>query len=801
MGFNLFPLRPSSKRPIAGVSWKDYQTKKYTAEIPETCNAAVVLGDISDRIFVIDVDDISLYEELEDDTFTVRTGQGYHIYYKYKAFAPPTRRLDDERGRHIDVQSNGAYVVAPGSFYQPTPEDISKGKYTDEQNKNGFYYTIINDSAIKTVNVQDIKEKLDSMGFNTQTNSVKEIAEGVSEGGRNDSMFKYACYLMREKQLYDEPLLAEMQKVNEKNSPPLSQFELEHILESVNKYEGNKAKKTHKVIKEEGQEIQEIPMQKITPEHEGIPIKFNALITAVDERHTYTKSVTAVCNNCNKSEDLHCDEFHAIHLPFCAKHKTLYEIDRSTMVTEYIQLLRIEEFLEDARNSTPVEFDAEIIGDKIGEAFMSDRKEFVARFRSIPTKEYNKIIFDVESMDDIDQKEGCMPTPEELVAWRNHDNIFEHVRNSIAPEMYMNSSIKETLMLSISGGTSLNGKRDEIHIALLGDGQLGKSELLRFAHKMIPGSGMVIGTSTSGPGLTIGMVKMANGQMKPKAGMLPAHTGFPVGIDEADKLKKDDQNALLECMEQQTVSQSKAGTGAGLRHPAVCSIQLAGNPVNGKYNPKIGFMDNFVFDAPFISRFDIVWVMIDQNSIDIDRETRKHIREYKSNKDEYLTMEELQRYFTFVRKLSPEVPESLEPLIDELHESIRPRNKIDGLPVGWRQYYGIYRLVTACAALHLREVVIEEDFDLVKKIINESFESIPLNDQGYTKKRDSKENVFLEAWSVIVDKDGLGDKEDFIMELMKSEYFGMNAGTVFDARERGGVFELDNTTGKYRKVK
>lgn len=800
MGLNVFPLRPESKRPIAGVSWKDYQSRRYEDDIPETCNAGVICGDISGRLFVLDIDDDSLYEELRDDTFTVRTARGYHLYYRYRAFAPPTRRLDDKRGRHVDIQSEGTYVVAPGSRYVPTDAEIASGKYP-ESARGGVTYEVIRDLPIRDVPTGEIRKRLEDMGFDTQTSTVAEIENGVSEGGRNDAMFKYACYLMRHDQLYDAPLLAQMEAVNARNSPPLSGDELRHIVESATRYEGGAARRTHPEIRRESEEPLDVPMQRITADHEGVPVRFQALVTAVGERHTYTKSVNASCDLCGKTETLRADEFHQIGIPVCMRHKRQYALDRSTMVTEYIQLIRVEEFLETARNSTPVQFDAEIIGDKIGEAYIGDRKELVARFRSIPTKEYNKIVFDVQEMSDVEQKEGCMPTDEELERWRRTPDMFGRVRDSIAPEMHMDASIKETGMLAIAGGTSLNGKRDHIHVAFCGDGQLGKSELLAFLHRMVPGSGRAIGTSSSGAGLTIGMVKLYNGQMVPKAGMLPSHTGFPVIIDECDKMRKDDLNSLLQCMEQQIVSQAKAGTGSGLTLPARCGLLIAANPVNGKYNPRIGFMDNFVFEAPFISRFDIVWVLVDRNDPEHDRRVRRHIREYKRRKDEYMGIEELQRYFTYVRSLKPEVPEDLEGLVDALHEDIRPRNKIDGLPVGWRQYYGIHRLVTASAALHLRETVTAEDFELVKRIINESFESIPMNGHGLVKRRDSKETVILEAWHSVCNDDGLAHRDDFVAELSKSDGFGLNADHVFDTREAAGVFQLDNSTGMYRKVR
>ena len=128
-------------------------------------------------------------------------------------------------------------------------------------------------------------------------------------------------------------------------------------------------------------------------------------------------------------------------------------------------------------------------------------------------------------------------------------------------------------------------------------------------------------------------------------------------------------------------------------------------------------MDNFEMETPFVSRFDILWLLVDDNDPESDKLIRKFIRSYQSRKQDYMTVEELQRYFEYIRSLDATVPDELMDRIDELHTKMRPLNVDSGVPIGWRQYHGLYRLLTASAKANLRSVVCEEDFDIVENII------------------------------------------------------------------------------------
>lgn len=73
-----------------------------------------------------------------------------------------------------------------------------------------------------------------------------------------------------------------------------------------------------------------------------------------------------------------------------------------------------------------------------------------------------------------------------------------------------------------------------------------------------------------------------------------------------------DQVAIHEAMEQQTISITKAGVKATLN--ARCSILAAANPINGRYDTHRALRQNVQLTAPILSRFDLIFVMIDVNN-------------------------------------------------------------------------------------------------------------------------------------------------------------------------------------------
>src|SRR3990172_4057220 len=186
-GLNVIPLKPKSKFPdetnmpinpqTGKRGWKIYQTEKCNIEIKEGQNGAVLCGESSGNLVVIDLDDRELskvfddWEKRKNETLIVETGKGYHVCVKPKGKLPEkSLRLINDKGQRIDIQSQGTYVLIPGSINPET----------------GKEYKIIS----STLDIQDIDldgfiNSLSNHGFNPERikKGVVEILKGLKDAG------------------------------------------------------------------------------------------------------------------------------------------------------------------------------------------------------------------------------------------------------------------------------------------------------------------------------------------------------------------------------------------------------------------------------------------------------------------------------------------------------------------------------------------------------------------------------------------------------------------------------------------
>jgi len=229
-GFSAIPILPREKKP--GVEWKIYQTQSPTQEEIDswwpdgsTNNVAVVTGLVS-RVIVVDIDPqhggIKSFKKLHlPPTYMVKTGGGgAHYYYRWQKNTPPPNKKGYLPG--IDIQGEGAYVIAPPSVHP-----------------NGNYY----EAVTSVEDLTDAPDWLYELETQTKEKLWEENLDGVESGKRNEtaaSLAGKALSLLPES-LWETFGWSGMVAWNQKNEEPLPEKELRSVFESIAKRADKKA--------------------------------------------------------------------------------------------------------------------------------------------------------------------------------------------------------------------------------------------------------------------------------------------------------------------------------------------------------------------------------------------------------------------------------------------------------------------------------------------------------------------------------------------------------------------------------
>ncbi|XP_053657750.1 DNA replication licensing factor Mcm3 [Anopheles marshallii] len=465
----------------------------------------------------------------------------------------------------------------------------------------------------------------------------------------------------------------------------------------------------------------------------------------------------------------------------------LLETEFGLSVYKDHQTLSIQEMPEKApAGQLPRSVDVVCDDDLVDRCKPGDRVQIVGNYRCLPGKQGGyttgtfRTVLIANNISQLNKESTLSVTREEINMCKKlakNNDIFDLLSKSLAPSIHGHEYVKKAILCLLLGGIEKNlangtRLRGDVNVLLIGDPSVAKSQLLRYVLNTAPRAITTTGRGSSGVGLTAAVTTdQETGERRLEAGAMVLADRGVVCIDEFDKMSDIDRTAIHEVMEQGRVTISKAGIHASLN--ARCSVLAAANPVYGRYDQYKTPMENIGLQDSLLSRFDLLFVMLDVIDSDHDRMISDHVvrmHRYRNPKeqdgdvlpmgvsavdmlstinpesaedketpmyekydpllhgasrkrsDQILSMEFMRKYIHIAKCLKPKLTETACEMISNEYSRLRSQDLVDSdvartQPVTARTLETLIRLSTAHAKARMSRSVAEQDAQAAIELI------------------------------------------------------------------------------------
>jgi len=564
-------------------------------------------------------------------------------------------------------------------------------------------------------------------------------------------------------------------------------------------------------------------------------ISVEGVVTKITEVKPKLVNAVFECNHCGRIYNIpQNDESQKLIEPgVCTCDRKSYTLltEQSSFIDT--QKMALQENLEMSKGGEQTRKVTILLEDDLTNFITPGNKLRITGILRLKAPKYKKSVYDLvidcnhvsKIEKEFEELELTEDEKKQIIALSKDPKLYDKIVGSIAPSIYGHTEIKEAIALQLFGGTPGKVKSDgikirpDMHILLIGDPGVAKSQLLKYVDGLAPKSIYTSGKSSSAAGLTATAEKdeFADGGWTLKAGALVLAAGGIALIDEFDKMSEEDRSSMHEAMESQEIHVAKAGMIATFK--ANTSILAAANPKFGRFDPFSLPAEQFNIPPTLISRFDLIFPIRDELDVKKDTELAEHIlvshftsgvklqKDY--DKETVAKAEErvkpdiepelLRDYIAYARShVTPVLTSEAIDRIKNFYLELRKLGEKSGsIPITARYLEGIVRLAEASAKGRLSNTVDFEDAERAIKLMSFSLKSIGVDPEtgrmdidviatGSSKSKTDKIKTVYRLVKKLNTENGEASKEAIIEEAKNNNVKPEDVEEILSKLKRSG---------------